>query len=98
MTPAQRADWAASDPSGTLRYDADAKRVVLGDVEAHAYDGEAAQRAAEMGFPGAIEVLQKQDTFIFTVEATGALSPADIVLHGAPQAGGMRGVRLVADA
>jgi DNA-directed RNA polymerase II subunit RPB3 len=31
----------------------------------------------------ALEVVQKQDTFIFTVEATGALPPAEIVLNGA---------------
>ena len=32
----------------------------------------------------AIEIVQKQDTFVFTVEATGALPPADIVQTGAP--------------
>ena len=33
----------------------------------------------------ALEIVQQQDVFIFTVEATGALSPAEIVLTGALQ-------------
>ena len=83
MTPAQRADWCASDPNQILKYDAATGAVTLGDVEAYAYDRECLIRAAELGFPTAIEIVQKQDTFIFTVEATGALPPAEIVLNGA---------------
>ena len=83
MTPAQRADWCASDPNQILKYDAVSGAVSLGDVEAYAYDRECIIRAAELGFPTAIEIVQKQDTFIFTVEATGALPPAEIVLNGA---------------
>ena len=83
MTPAQRADWCASDPNQILKYDAASGAVSLGDVEAYAYDRECIIRAAELGFPTAIEIAQKQDTFIFTVEATGALPPAEIVLNGA---------------
>jgi DNA-directed RNA polymerase II subunit RPB3 len=83
MTPAQRADWAASDPNQILKYDAATQAVTLGDIEAYAYDRECLIRCAELGFPTAIEIVQKQDTFIFTVEATGALPPTDIVLNGA---------------
>jgi DNA-directed RNA polymerase II subunit RPB3 len=79
----QRADWCASDPNQILKYDAATGAVTLGDVEAYAYDRECLIRAAELGFPTAIEIVQKQDTFIFTVEATGALPPAEIVLNGA---------------
>ena len=83
MTPAQRADWAASDPNQILKYDAATQAVTLGVIEAYAYDRECLIRCAELGFPTAIEIVQKQDTFIFTVEATGALPPTDIVLNGA---------------
>jgi DNA-directed RNA polymerase II subunit RPB3 len=81
MTPEQRADWASSDPNQILKYDAESGSVTLGDVEAYAYDNECVIRCAELGFPGAIEVVQKQDTFVFTVEATGALPPAEVVLN-----------------
>jgi DNA-directed RNA polymerase II subunit RPB3 len=81
MTPEQRADWATSDPNQILKFDPESGTVSLGDVEAYAYDNECVFRAAELGFPGAIEVVQKQDTFVFTVEATGALPPEEVVLN-----------------
>jgi DNA-directed RNA polymerase II subunit RPB3 len=34
-----------------------------------------------MGFPGAVEIEQRQDCFLFTVETTGVLKPAEIVLN-----------------
>lgn len=81
MTPLQRQDLVASDPNAILVYNEADDSVSLGDTESYAYDNECVIRAEELGFPGAVEVVQKQDTFIFTVESTGVLSPADIVLH-----------------
>ena len=81
MTEAHKADWCSSDPNSILVYDEATGGVSLGDVEAYAYDNECVIRAEELGYPGAIEIRQKQDTFIFTVESTGALRPQDIVLQ-----------------
>ena len=82
MSPKQKEEWCASDPGGMLIYDERTNTVSLGDVETYAYDNECIIAAEEMGFPGAITIVQKQDTFIFTVETTGVLSPVEIVLNG----------------
>lgn len=87
MSPDQRAEWVASDPNDILRYDDASGAVTLGDIEAYAYDGEVVQKAADMGFPGAVEIEQRQDTFIFTVEATGALRPTEMCESAAGRAG-----------
>ena len=83
MSPKQKEDWCASDPGGMLLYDERTNAVTLGDVETYAYDNECIIAAEELGFPDAISIVQKQDTFIFTVETTGVLSPVEIVLNGA---------------
>lgn len=36
--------------------------------------------ATESGFPGAVRLDEREDKYIFTVEATGALTPQHIVL------------------
>jgi DNA-directed RNA polymerase II subunit RPB3 len=81
MTAAQKADWCSSDPNNILLFDEATGAVSLGDVEAYAYDNECIVRAEELGFPGAVDIRQRQDSFIFTVESTGVLKPADIVLQ-----------------
>jgi DNA-directed RNA polymerase II subunit RPB3 len=83
MSPKQKEEWCASDPGGMLLYDERTNSVTLGDVETYAYDNECIIAAEELGFPDAISIVQKQDTFIFTVETTGVLSPVEIVLNGA---------------
>lgn len=81
MSAAQRADWCSSDPNNILLFDEATGSVSLGDVEAYAYDNECLVRAEELGFPGAVSIRKRQDAFIFTVESTGALKPAEIVLQ-----------------
>lgn len=80
LTPEQKRDFADSQPTPVFRYDEEADRVVLDDFESYTYDQECIFKAEELGFPGLVEIKQKQDTFIFTVESTGVLRPEEIVL------------------
>lgn len=70
------------DPSqpGVFRLNEETRRVELEAPELYAYDQEILKKAEEMGYPDAIEVEQKLDSFLFTVESTGALRPEEIVL------------------
>ena len=52
MTADQRKEWATSDPGSLLQYDAATRKITLGDIETHAYDGEAIRAAQDLGFPG----------------------------------------------
>jgi len=81
MTPQHKADWCSSDPNNILCYDEASGSITLGDIEAYAYDNECIIRAEELGYPGAIDIRQKQDCFVFTVETTGVLKPAEIILQ-----------------
>jgi DNA-directed RNA polymerase II subunit RPB3 len=49
--------------------------------DSYAYDGECLKKAEEMGKPGLVDIRAKEDTFLFTVESTGALPPETIVLN-----------------
>ena len=65
--PRARAPWA------------DDAQVVVDDAEQFQYDEEHIEKQNIMGKPGLCQVIQKQDTFVFTVESTGAHRPEDIV-------------------
>ena len=56
-------------------------QVQVVNVEAYAYDEEVIKKAEAMGFPGLVTISAREDSFIFTVEATGALKPETIVLN-----------------
>lgn len=51
------------------------------DSEAYAYDDEVIKKAEAMGKPGLVEIYAKEDSFIFTVESTGALKASQLVLN-----------------
>lgn len=42
--------------------------------ELYSYDEEVVKKAKEMGQPGLVHIRQRQDSFIFTVESSGALT------------------------
>jgi DNA-directed RNA polymerase II subunit RPB3 len=56
-------------------------QVQVVNAEAYAYDEEVIKKAEAMGFPGLVSISAREDSFIFTVEATGALKPAAMVLN-----------------
>lgn len=51
------------------------------DPEAYTYDEEVIKKAEAMGKPGLIEISPKDDSFIFTVESTGAVKASQLVLN-----------------
>lgn len=58
-----------------------ASQLVVEDAERYAYDEEILRKAEELGKPGAVEIKQLQDVFIFRVESTGVLSAEAIVMQ-----------------
>jgi DNA-directed RNA polymerase II subunit RPB3 len=73
------ANPAAPGGRNAFRYDPVARRVLVVDPEAYAYDGEVLAKAEELGKPGCVEIAPIQDQFVFRVESTGALPAAEVV-------------------
>ncbi|KAE8702227.1 DNA-directed RNA polymerases II, IV and V subunit 3 [Hibiscus syriacus] len=51
------------------------------DGKAYTYDDEVLKKAEAMGKPGLVEIYAKEDSFIFTVESTGAIKASQMVLN-----------------
>lgn len=51
------------------------------DPEAYTYDDEVIKKANSMGKPGLVEIIAREDSFIFTVESTGAIKASQLVLN-----------------
>lgn len=51
------------------------------DPEAYTYDDEVIKKAEAMGKRGLIDIRAKEDSFIFTVESTGAVKAYQLVLN-----------------
>lgn len=51
------------------------------DPEAYTYDEEVIKKAEAMGKPGLVEIEAKEDSFMFTVESTGAIKASKLVLN-----------------
>ncbi|KAL1143793.1 hypothetical protein V6Z11_A11G184500 [Gossypium hirsutum] len=56
-------------------------QVVVVDPEAYTYDDEVLKKAEAMGKPGLVEIYAKEDSFIFTVESTGAIKASQLVIN-----------------
>lgn len=56
-------------------------QVVVVDPEAYTYDDEVIKKAEAMGKPGLVEISAKEDSFIFTVESTGAIKAYQLVIN-----------------
>ncbi|KAL1109793.1 hypothetical protein V6Z11_D03G201800 [Gossypium hirsutum] len=56
-------------------------QVVVVDPEVYTYDDEVLKKAEAMGKPGLVEIYAKEDSFIFTVESTGAIKASQLVLN-----------------
>ncbi|KAH0976893.1 hypothetical protein GBA52_026612 [Prunus armeniaca] len=51
------------------------------DPEAYTYDDEVIKKAEAMGKPGLVDIIAKEDSFIFTVESTGAVKASQLLLN-----------------
>ena len=51
------------------------------DHEAYTYDDEVIKKAESMGKPGLVEIYAKEDSFVFTIESTGAIKASQMLLN-----------------
>ncbi|CAA0826462.1 DNA-directed RNA polymerases II- IV and V subunit 3 [Striga hermonthica] len=58
-----------------------AATVYVHDAEAYTYDDEVLKKADAMGKPGLVEIHAKEDSFIFTVETTGAIKASQLLIN-----------------
>eukprot|EP00890_Picochlorum_soloecismus_P006604 jgi/Picsp_1/769/NSC_04258-R1_dna-directed rna polymerase ii subunit rpb3-a len=79
LTDEQRDALCAADPRGTFKHNRLAQKIEVVDPELYQYDGEVLSKAEELGVPGAIDIMQREDAFVFRIESTGARPAADIV-------------------
>ncbi|CAN0878904.1 DNA-directed RNA polymerases II, IV and V subunit 3, partial [Linum grandiflorum] len=70
-----------SSPTKVFDIDPNTHRVVVVDAEAYTYDDEVLKKVEAMGKPGLIDIRAKEDSFIFTVETTGAVKASQLVLN-----------------
>jgi DNA-directed RNA polymerase II subunit RPB3 len=56
-------------------------QVTVCDGEAYTYDDEVIKKAEAMGKPGLVEINAKEDSFIFTVETTGAITAYELIMN-----------------
>ena len=80
MSPADRDAWVAACPGHVFAADASAAGgLAVADAEGYRYDGECLAKAEELGVPGLVTIVQKQDDVVFRVEGTGALPAGAVV-------------------
>eukprot|EP00889_Picochlorum_renovo_P004046 jgi/Picre1/31076/NNA_006431.t1 len=80
LTDEQRDALCDADPKGTFKHNRIAQTIEVEDPELYQFDGEVLEKANELGVPGAIDIIQREDAFLFKIESTGARPVADIVM------------------
>ncbi|KAL5719993.1 DNA-directed RNA polymerases II [Ranunculus cassubicifolius] len=81
LTLDEKKQWVESSPTKVFDIDASTNQVVVVDPEAYTYDDEVIKKAEAMGKPGLVEIDAKDDSFIFTVESTGAIKASKLVIN-----------------
>ncbi|XP_068662977.1 DNA-directed RNA polymerases II, IV and V subunit 3-like [Aristolochia californica] len=81
LTYEQKMEWIESSPTKVFGIDPNTHQVVVLDPEAYTYDDEVIKKAEAMGKPGLVEIYAKEDSFIFTVESTGAIKSSQLVIN-----------------
>ncbi|KAL6218892.1 hypothetical protein ACLB2K_012099 [Fragaria x ananassa] len=77
----EKAAWVDSSPTKVFEIDPNTGKVVVVDPEAYTYDDEVIKKAEAMGKPGLVDITAKEDSFIFTVESTGAIKASQLLLN-----------------
>ncbi|KAF5745601.1 DNA-directed RNA polymerase family protein [Tripterygium wilfordii] len=80
LTLEEKMALVESSPTKVLGVDSN-QQVVVVDPEAYTYDDEVLKKAESMGKPGLIEINAREDSFIFTVESTGAMKASQLLLN-----------------
>ncbi|XP_065872336.1 DNA-directed RNA polymerases II, IV and V subunit 3-like [Euphorbia lathyris] len=73
--------WVDSSPTKVFAIDENTQQVVVMDPEAYTYDDEVLKKADAMGKSGLVSIQAKEDSFIFTVESTGAVKSSQLLLN-----------------
>ncbi|KAJ9159502.1 hypothetical protein P3X46_025008 [Hevea brasiliensis] len=81
LTLEEKQSWVESSPTKVFDIDPVTQQVVVVDPEAYTYDDEVIKKAEAMGKPGLVDIRAKEDSFIFTVESTGAIKASQLVLN-----------------
>ncbi|CAL9022423.1 unnamed protein product [Prunus brigantina] len=81
LTLDEKKAWVESSPTKVFDFDPKTEKVVVVDPEAYTYDDEVIKKAEAMGKPGLVDVIAKEDSFIFTVESTGAVKASQLLLN-----------------
>ncbi|RYR14160.1 hypothetical protein Ahy_B04g070772 isoform C [Arachis hypogaea] len=81
LTLEEKKEWVESSPTPVFEIDQVTQQVMVVDAEAYTYDDEVIKKAEAMGKPGLVEINAKQDSFIFTVETTGAIKASQLLLN-----------------
>ncbi|KAK7400737.1 hypothetical protein VNO78_12028 [Psophocarpus tetragonolobus] len=81
LTLEEKREWVDSSPTRVFEIDPVTQQVMVVDSEAYTYDDEVLKKAEAMGKPGLVEIIARQDSFIFTVESTGAIKASQLVLN-----------------
>ncbi|KAL3515308.1 hypothetical protein ACH5RR_022210 [Cinchona calisaya] len=81
LTPEQKISVVESSPTKVFDIDAKTGQIIVVDPEAYTYDDEVIKTCELLKIPGLIEVHPKEDSFIFTVESTGAIKASQLVLN-----------------
>ncbi|TKY59003.1 DNA-directed RNA polymerases II, IV and V subunit 3 [Spatholobus suberectus] len=81
LTLEEKREWVDSSPTRVFEIDPVTQQVMVVDAEAYTYDDEVIKKAEAMGKPGLVEIIARQDSFIFTVESTGAVKASQLVLN-----------------
>ncbi|PWA35697.1 DNA-directed RNA polymerase family protein [Artemisia annua] len=70
-----------SSPTKVFGINPHTQQVEVVDPEAYTYDDEVLKKVEAMGKPGLVEIYAKEDSFIFTVESTGAVKASQLVIN-----------------
>ncbi|GLU09204.1 hypothetical protein SLE2022_260770 [Rubroshorea leprosula] len=81
LTLEEKMSLVESSPTKVFDIDPNTQQVVVVDPEAYTYDDEVLKKVEAMGKPGLIEIHAKEDSFIFTVESTGAIKASQLLLN-----------------
>ncbi|KAL6596994.1 hypothetical protein ACP70R_022612 [Stipagrostis hirtigluma subsp. patula] len=81
LTLDEKTSFVESSPTKVFDIDPNTHQVVVVDAEAYTYDDEVIKKADAMGKPGLVEITAKEDSFIFTVETTGAITPYELIMN-----------------
>ncbi|MBA0631033.1 hypothetical protein Godav_003069 [Gossypium davidsonii] len=81
LTLEEKQSFVDSSPTRVFDIDPNTQQVVVVDPEAYTYDDEVLKKAEAMGKPGLVEIYAKEDSFIFTIESTGAVKAYQLVLN-----------------